>query len=176
MIILFWVAIGAIMLSVLYWTIKNGISPMPTTALVRRKLFQVLPEHVSGAIFELGSGWGTLAFDLAGRFPEATIVGYETSHIPYAVSRLLQLFYRRKNLRFVREDFFKIDLEGASVVVCYLYPGAMKRLKEKLEREAGSGMLVATHTFSIPGWKPVKVIELDDLYKTKIYIYILGSS
>ncbi len=32
-------------------------------------------------------------------------------------------------------DFFNVDLKDAGLVVCYLYPGAMERLKDKFEKD-----------------------------------------
>lgn len=150
--------------SILYWTCKNGISPMPTSPKVQRALLNAMPDQIEGTIVELGSGWGTLAFALARRYPNAQVIGYETSHIPY----LFSLLFRRKNLTFVRKDFFKESLQ-VTVAICYLYPTAMQRLKEKLESEGE--IAVITHTFAVNGWKAKKIVEVDDLYKTKIYFY-----
>ena len=47
----------------------------------------------------------------------------------------------------------------------------MKRLKEKLEAELKPGTLVISNTFAIPGWAYEKMLEVDDLYRTKIYLY-----
>ena len=165
----FIVAIGVVLLLVCVWTIKNGISPMPTSTKIKRALFEALPEHLEGAIVELGSGWGTLCFPLAKRYPNCQVIGYETSPIPYAVSKLLQLLIKQKNVRFERKDFFKEHLSGASMAICYLYPTAMENLKEKLEKEGR--IAVVSHTFRIPGWMPTKTIEVKDLYHTKIYFY-----
>jgi len=30
---------------------------------------------------------------------------------------------------------------------------------------------VISNTFAIPGWKPISIYELDDMYRTKIYVY-----
>ncbi len=158
-----------VLLSICYWTIKNGISPMPTSYKVTKALLTSLPEHVERKIVELGSGWGNLANALAKKYRDCEVIGYETSPIPYYVSRLI---YRQKNLIFKRKDFFSEPLHDASLAVCYLYPGAMQQLKTKLEMEGSSQLLIATHTFSIPGWKATKTVTVDDLYRTKIYFYL----
>ncbi len=157
-----------ILLSICYWTIKNGISPMPTSRKVQRALIKALPDTVTGPIVELGSGWGNLAYSLAKKYEMSEVIGYETSPIPYIVSKLI---FRRNNLCFIRRDFFTEPFQDGSMAVCYLYPGAMQKLKLKLEKEAPHDLLVVTHTFAIPGWVPVKTMEVDDLYRTKIYFY-----
>ena len=62
------IALGA--LSVIVYTLRYGISPMPTSPRVRRVLLGLLPEDPGGPVAELGAGWGTLAFPLARRWPD----------------------------------------------------------------------------------------------------------
>ena len=47
----------------------------------------------------------------------------------------------------------------------------MTALQEKLRKEATGKMLIVSNTFALPDLSPSKVIHLDDLFKTKIYIY-----
>ena len=142
---------------------------MPTSTKIKKALFKALPDSMEGTIVELGSGWGTLALPLARRYSKCQIIAYELSPLPYAVSCLLKCIYRQKNLEIKRVDFFSEPLQNASMAICYLYPGAMKRLKEKFEKEGHH--LVVSHTFSVPGWTPIKTVAVHDLYNTKIYFY-----
>lgn len=159
-------------LSIVYWSLRNGIVPMPTASKVKRALFeQALPKEVPGIIYELGSGWGTLAFPLAKHYPRHQIFACESSIVPYAVSKIAALFMRRKNLFLLRKDFFKINLNDGGLIICYLYPEAMRKLKEKFKNELKPGALILTHTFAIPGWEPSRVYIVNDLYHTKIYLY-----
>ena len=57
------------------------------------------------------------------------------------------------------------------MIVCYLFPKGMEKLSKKLEKELKPGTLVISHTFALPGWKPFKTLDVDDLYYTKIYFY-----
>ena len=161
------VAIGSIVL----WSIWNGIAPMPSSYKAQRKIEELLPRLVQGPIYELGSGWGTLAFLLAKRYPHQPVIGYETSPIPFWISRILLKFKYLHNLTLKRKDFFEVPLNDASLVVCYLYPGAMHRLKVKFERELQPGTWILSNTFAIPGWTPVQMAVVEDLYRTKIYLY-----
>lgn len=160
-------------LSIIYRTIKNGISPMPSSNKATKAILSLIP-GANGSIYELGSGWGTLGISLAKNCPTHKVIGFENSLVPYYVSRLLQLFTRLPNLTFKKGDFFEVPLNDTPLVVCYLYPGAMKKLKEKFNKELQSGSYVISNTFAIPGWKPIKVIEIPDLYRTKVYLYILS--
>jgi trans-aconitate methyltransferase len=158
---------------IVYWSIKNGIGPLPSTPKQTRAMLNCFPENVEGSILELGSGWGRLALAMARRFPENKVVAYESSPIPYLFSRI---FSRRANLHFYRQDFLDVPLSNAGAIVCYLYPGGMEKLKPKLDAELTPGTLVVTNTFAVPGWKAETVVELNDLHRTKIYVYRTNSA
>jgi hypothetical protein len=59
----------------------------------------------------------------------------------------------------------------ASAVVCYLFPGAMTRLAPRLSTELAPGTRILSHTFALRGWKPLRTLVVDDLYRTPIYLY-----
>jgi hypothetical protein len=77
MIFLVLVPLVSILLSIVIWSLRNGISPMPTVAKVKRKLFTVLPDQIPGTIYEFGSGWGSLLIDLGRHYPNHPVLGYE---------------------------------------------------------------------------------------------------
>lgn len=141
---------------------------MPTSSKVRRDLFSALPPLERGTIVDLGSGWGHLIFPLAKTYPTCRVIGYENSPIPYLFSFLMNC---APNLKTVYKNFFNVSLQDANLVVCYLCPKVMKHLKPKFETELKPGTQVISHTFAIPGWIPSRVIRVDDLYLSKIYLY-----
>ncbi len=153
------------------YVLRTGTSPMPSGPRARNRVLSSVSAEVGGVLYELGSGWGTLAFPLADRFPDCEVRAYELSPVPWLVSWLRQKIAPRRNLCLRREDFFGVSLSEASAVCCYLDPGAMRRLAVKLEREALPGTLVVSHTFSIPGWRPLVAHPLHDLYDSRIYVY-----
>lgn len=169
--IFFFIFILFVMVLIVGWTIKNGISPMPTSYKVCQALFENLPQQCRGTIYELGSGWGTLAFPLARKYPHCMIIAYENSPIPYFYSKIRLLLTGHQNLLIMRADFFRKGLDDANLVICYLYPAAMVKLKDKFEKELPKGTLVVSHTFAVPGWKPQQIIEVPDIYHSKIYFY-----
>lgn len=166
-------ALFLLFLLLVIWSIRNGIGPNPSSPRQIKAMMSQIHLHTKGLILDLGSGWGTLAIALARRFPDCRIIGYESSPIPYFVSQLLNQIYRLPNLQFQRRDFFKVDLNDASVLVCYLYRGAMKRLKSKFDRELRAGSRVISNTFSLPQSTPDAVVQVEDLFKTKIYCYTM---
>ena len=148
---------------------KLGVSPMPTMPSVKRAMLAQIPAKTVGKIVELGAGGGTVSFSAARAFPQCKVVGVEYSIFPFMIARIRQIFL--SNLFFIRQNFFDISFKDASVVLCYLSNPLMSKLKEKFERELPSGAVIISSTFFIPDWEPEKTIDLDGLWKTRIFVY-----
>ncbi|MEE2959332.1 MAG: SAM-dependent methyltransferase [Myxococcota bacterium] len=161
--------------SIVFYTLRTGISPMPSSRGAKHSVLSLIPPESEGEILEMGSGWGTLAIPLAKRCPKAKVLAYELSPIPWLYSNLLKRLYGLENLEFHRKDFQKVDLKRASLVVSYLFPEGMEKLRRKFEKELPKNTMVITHTFRVPGWTPKEEITLPDIYRTKVYLYSAGS-
>ena len=162
--------------SVILWSMKNGISPMPSSDKAKKKVLAAIPHETQGVVVDLGSGWGNMVSGIARLLPHCQVIGYETSPIPYFLSKFWKKIEGLSNLKIIRKDFFDISLKDVSLVYCYLYPAAMEKLKVKFEKELKPGTVVITNTFAIPGWEPVKIWQLADMYHTRIYVYVKVNS
>ena len=76
-----------------------------------------------------------------------------------------------KDVEFHYANFMKVPLHDADLIVCYLFPGGMSKLKPKLEEELKPGTVVISNTFAIAGWTPVEVFHANDIYRSPIYVY-----
>jgi hypothetical protein len=171
------IVLGGVSLSaalVIWFTLRMGISPMPSSGRAQRAVLDLIGDNLEGIVYELGSGWGGLAVSIARRHPKARVLAIEASPVPWLYSAAVSLALRLPNLRFLRADFFSCSLADASVVVCYLYPGGMERLATKLEIELAPGTVVVSNTFRVPGWEPERYVELEDMHRTRIYLYRVG--
>jgi phospholipid N-methyltransferase len=157
--------------SILITSVKNGISPMPTSPRVKQLLVEVLANESPKRIAELGAGWGSLAFPIAKNHPYSTVVAYENSLLPYFVMNLRKILFPTPNLIILRKNFYTENLSSYDLLVCYLFPQAMTKLRLKFSNELNPSASIYTHTFSIPYWKPKVTWEANDLYRTKIFLY-----
>ncbi|MGM0435282.1 MAG: methyltransferase [Pseudomonadota bacterium] len=157
--------------SILWSTLRTGMPPMPSLGRAPKAMLELAPERPDGTIVDMGSGWGTLAIRFARRFPQTPVVGYEVSFFPWLVSVLLARLLRLENLHFHRRDFREADLDGVEVLLCYLMPGGMQAVQQRLERDPGSVRWVISHCFALRGREPETVSELPDLYATRVYRY-----
>jgi hypothetical protein len=164
--------ICAAALSVVYFTLAVGISPMPSTRLQREQMLCVVaPQlHDNITIHECGAGFGTLAFALADRFPEHRVVAYELSLVPLLWCRLRNGLRPRRNLEIKNQNFLNEAFKNSDVLTCYLFTAGMEQLKAKLLSEKPS-VTVISHTFAFRGIAATEESQLNDLYQTKIYVY-----
>jgi hypothetical protein len=163
------------MISIVFVSLRNGISPMPATSPVRYAALAEINRLASrGTLVEAGSGWGTLAQQAARTCPGWRVVGIENSIFPLWISRILaRLIHRNTAVAFKYEDLYTYSYKEAHAVICYLYPGAMKRLSTILPDRLAPGATVISICFAIPGWEAERVITCRDLYRTPIYVYTI---
>lgn len=168
------VILSAAVMSIVFFTLKNGISPMPSSSHARSAVMEELKKlslNSNHLIIDVGSGWGTLALQTARIFPNQMIMGLENSLIPFWISRLFKMMGPNSNLRLIHNDIYTYSYEQADIVLCYLYPGAMKRLSTIFEQQLHQEAFIISIFFALPGWKPERIIECTDFYRTKIYVY-----
>ena len=132
---------------------------------------QLADKTGTGSIVDLGSGWGSLVIRLAIKYPDRKVSGYELSVLPWLVTMILKTGLGLKNLDVYRQDYLTADLSGSSVIVCYLFPVGMRAIEDKLALQKTPINFLISNNFALPSHQPTKVIELDDFYKSPVYLY-----
>ncbi|ABK44010.1 conserved hypothetical protein [Magnetococcus marinus MC-1] len=166
--LLFGLVVG---LLIVWYTLRTGAPPMPSTRTMRRMLADLLPAYPSGSIIELGSGWGGLAQQLALHYPQHRVFGLELSPLPWLFSWAKRRALGPPNLRFVRCDFRDHPLHEVGLVVCYLNPEVMRRVEPWLRQGLAASAWVVCIGFALPGHKPVKTIKVPDMHATTLFLY-----
>jgi len=167
--------IAFITVSIIYSTVKLGISPMPSSAKAYKVMLALAEETGNGTIVDLGSGWGHFVIAMANKYPQRQVVGYELSLLPWLSSSLIKKVLGLQNLTLYRQDFYHADLYKASVLVCYLFPQAMEKIKHKLLNEQQQVDFVISNNFALPASKAMKVVQINDFYRSPIYLYKIAS-
>lgn len=170
--ILILAAVGFVLLNEVYQQ-RTKVSPMPTVPKVRDKMLALAAAQEPGKVAELGAGWGTLAIPLARRFPEREIVALELSPLPFLVLHLRKWLNGLGNLKILRRNFFDYDLGDTQTVLCYLSNPHMAQLEPKFRAELKPGAKIISSTFHMPEWKPAQTLELEGMYNTKIFVYVV---
>ncbi|MDX2366804.1 MAG: class I SAM-dependent methyltransferase [Colwellia sp.] len=165
-----------ITVSLIYSTLKLGISPMPSSTKAYKTIRKLVDITGTGAIIDLGSGWGNFVIRIARRNPQRQVIGYELSYLPWLTSILLKKALGLQNLTLYRQNFYNVNLPDASVLVCYLYPDAMVKIKNKLLLEQPKVDFLISNNFALPSWQSYKVVPLNDFYKSPIYLYKINNT
>lgn len=159
-------------LSILIFTLITGVPPMPTQRLVMPVMFEMIPEGQNPrVVYDLGCGWGRLAFALAARYPDAKVIGIELSPLPWLFCKIRQVVQRRPNLEIRYGNFLRMPLGDADLIFCYLMIGAMRRLSAKLSREAGGGAVVIANSFALHDWAPEEIRIVHGAMSAWVYRY-----
>jgi hypothetical protein len=115
-------------------------------------------------LYDLGAGTGAIVFRAA-RTYRARVVGVEVEPLRFLILKLrrsLGPFSDRITLRW--GNLFDLSFRDATVITAFLWPGAMARLRPKLEAELPQGARVVSHCHSIPGWTAEKHDTDTDVY------------
>jgi hypothetical protein len=153
------------MVSILWSTIRYGIPPMPSNKESRQTMLDFVPEPTPKIMFDLGSGWGGFAYQLAHKYPDSTIYGYECSVLPFLFSRL---FLRRENLHFRFQDFQKVAFPADSILFTYLYPAGMRELSKNPKLR---DCWLCSNYFALEKQTALKQRQLNDTFRSIIYLY-----
>ena len=117
-------------------------------------------------LYDLGAGTGAIVFRAA-RVYRARVVGVEVEPIRVGILRLRRAAGPLADRITIHwGDLFDLDFRQATVVSAFLWPGAMARLRPKLEAELAPGTRVVSHCHAIAGWTP----EVYDP-ETEVYLY-----
>jgi SAM-dependent methyltransferase len=139
-----------------------GYQPTPrSAALEMLRLAELSPDDT---LYDLGAGTGALVFRAA-RLYGARAVGVEVEPIRVLVLRLRRLLGAGADRVTIHwGNLFDLDFRGASVVATFLWPGAMERLRPRLEAELRPGARVVSHCHPIHGWTPAVHDRRTDVY------------
>lgn len=161
-----------VIFSVFWHERRAGISPSPTLPGVRHAVVGMIRKHAGDQaplrIAEFGCGWGGLVLRLAQAFPSSNVIGYEISPCPLAVSRLR--FALNNRIQIMGTDFFEADWDGFDVIVCYLSPQHMVKIKAKLDTMPIKPLLV-TCSFALPDAEPIEARVHRSLVNVPILAY-----
>jgi ribosomal protein L11 methylase PrmA len=139
-----------------------GYQPTPrSSAEAMLRLAELSPRDT---LFDLGAGTGALVFRAA-RVYRARALGVEVEPIRVLVLRLRRRFGPAADRVTIRwGNLFDLDFSRATVVATFLWPGAMARLRPKLESELREGSRVVSHCHPVPGWTPTVHDTATDVY------------
>lgn len=116
-------------------------------------------------VYDLGCGDGLLLRTAAKEFG-AQGVGVEIDLVRYWYAKLANLLTGlSKKIKIVRKNFFAMNVSPATVVVMYLIPKTLNRLKPKLLKELKPGTRIVTFVYQID----LPLVASDEA--NEVYVY-----
>lgn len=159
-------ALGGALAYFVFASFLYGAGYEPTPRRTVERMLRYAEVGPSDTLYDLGAGTGAIVFRAA-RVYRAKVVAVEIEPIRVLVLRLRRRLGDGPDRVTIRwGDLFRLDYRDATVVTAFLWPGAMARLKPKLEAELPVGARVVSHCHKVPGW----VAEAYDR-PTDVYLY-----
>lgn len=114
-------------------------------------------------VYDLGCGEGRIIRAVAKRGVKKA-VGYEFSLFTYLVAKIKTFFKRGKEKIYFR-NFWKEDFKDATIIVCFLLPKPMAKIKKEVWSKLKKGTRIVSNDAKLPGVKPEKELH-------KVFLYI----
>ncbi len=150
---------------------------VPTPMRIVHEMLRLLELSSEDVLVDPGAG-DCRVIITASKLYECTSIGVEI--LPHLVKICLERVSRERlwdRVVIVWGDLLKFNYQIATAVTLYLGPELNEKLRPKLERELRPGTRVVSHDFEVPGWKPIKVVEVSGPdKKRKLYLYEVGIS
>lgn len=125
--------------------------------------------------YDLGSSRGSVLFPLSKLVPGSHFVGVENIAFQVKFCRFLQKFwFRRKNLQFIQEDFFTVDISWTDMLFLYVPRILLPNLKKLLQTKMNNKQILILYRISFKDWTPIEIIPTDfvnGISQNNIYIY-----
>ena len=156
----------------------NKLPYVPTPGRVVEEMIELAGITTNDFVIDLGSGDGRLVITAAKKH-QASGFGVDID------SRLVALSNRNAReagvadrVQFFERDMFQTDIGKASVLMLYVLPDFMTRLRSKVRVELRPGARVVAHDYHMGEWQPDRMITLTVPEKVQVngtdkaYLYL----
>jgi uncharacterized protein (TIGR03000 family) len=153
---------------------SSQIIYVPTPHKVVEKMLQMAKVTKNDVVYDLGCGDGRVVVDAAKKYG-ARGVGIDID--PQRVKEARENVRKAKvgeRVEIRQGDALKVpDLSRATVVLLYMLPEFMEKLRPILEEQLKPGTRVVAHDYPVPGWPPDEVARVPA--PSRIYAHTLYS-
>ena len=163
------------------WAWDDGTTPFVVSPYeVVERMLRLAEPKPGDYLIDLGSGDGRIVIEAAKRFGTR---GLGVDIDPRLVERA-RANARKAGVealaRFEAQDFYELDMRGASIVTAYLLPEVNLKLMPRLLEQLKPGARVVTHDYDMGPWRYDEMIELPvaekmvgPLGRSKIYLFVI---
>ncbi len=173
--ILFWIFLYVLLWQGYILFFNKGIPNITTAPAIRKAIIEKLKTHpkATPVIYDLGCGNGKFSREMARALPHAQIIGIEICNIAFLQAVIMKKITSLKNITYIKDDFYNIDLSNADIVFFFLLGRDMGFIREKIEKDVKSGTWVITNKFQIGGhWKALETCSIKTLAPAQKSFYV----
>jgi uncharacterized protein (TIGR03000 family) len=136
---------------------SSEIIYVPTPQSVVDKMLEMAKVTQEDIVYDLGCGDGRLLVTAAVKFGARGVgIDLDPARIQDSLANVKKAGVD-KLVEIRQGDALKVpDLARATVIVTYMLPEFMEKLKPILERELKPGTRVVAHDYPVPGWEPLE--------------------
>jgi SAM-dependent methyltransferase len=132
-------------------TLINGAPFVPTPMEAVRKMIKLANLKKGDIVYDIGCGDGRMVYVAANEYG-ANATGLELSPLVYTFARIRKLLWRSK-AKILFRNFKTQNFRNADVILCYLMPETLEKLRPKLETELKPGSRIISYAFQMASWK-----------------------
>ena len=131
-----------------------GIPYTPSTKRAIASMMTLSHAGPGDTVIDVGCGDGRMVIEAAKR--GANAVGIEINPFLALLSGIRVRFsHQKKHARIVWGSFWHTDLSSATIVIAYLPPQSMEKLREMLPRACKPGTIVVTNSHIFAEWQEI---------------------
>ena len=153
----------------------DSLAPyVPSEPYIVKRMLEVAQVGPEDIVFDLGCGDGRILITAVKDFGAKKAVGYEMQKDLYkqALNNVKKQGLANR-ITVINGNLLKADITQATVITLYLTTSGNKRLRPKFENEVKDGARIVSHAFTISGWNPSMVEEIEEPYGPLIYLYVM---
>lgn len=148
----------------------------PTPHEVVAEMIALAEVRKDDVVYDLGSGDGRIPI-AAAKQAGARGVGIELR--PELVKQSLKTAAEAgvaDRVRFLEQDFFKVDFSDATAVLLYLYPRTLLELRPLLLEKLNPGTRIVAYNYGMEGWPRDKEQPVKHLSHGKLFMWIVPAN
>jgi len=137
---------------------------------VIRKMYRMVGLQSSDTVYELGCGIAD-GMVIANKEFGAQAIGIEIDPLRIMLAKF-NILKNKAKVTLIKDNFFNINLSGATVLIIYLVPKALGRLSPKFFKELKKGTRIVSYKYTFPPEIRSKKLQLvKEDKKNEIYFY-----
>jgi precorrin-6B methylase 2 len=159
---------------------SQDIDPFgPTPREIVSQMLKMAKVGKDDVVYDLGSGDGRIPIAAA---KEAAARGVGIELRPELVRESRETAEQEgvaERVEFIESDFFESDLSSATVLLLYLYPRTLLKLRPKLLDELRPGTRIVAYNYGIEGWprdKEQAVEDAETYFDGTLYFWVVPAN